>query len=719
MRLTDCSKFQITEKYYTCIPDYISEIQRQHYKTVYQRKKRGGYYVYNVPCSFDIETSSFYVNDVKQAIMYVFQFNVNGLLYVGRTWNDFIELLKQLQIALNLSESKILYCYVHNLSYEFQFMRKWIQWESVFSTEIRKPIKALCIYGIEFRDSYILSGYSLELTAKQLHTYKVNKQVGLLNYDKIRTPDTELTENEIKYCIYDVIVVCAYIQEQIDEYGSIIKIPLTNTGRVRKFCKECCFNGFSKNDSTRQQTYYDYRDLMGRLTLESDEYKVLKYAFMGGFTHGNPYYIGKTLSDVSSVDFTSSYPYVMLSEKFPMGKGFKVNIHTVQEFNKLSNIFCMVMIVKLVGISPKIFSDNPISVSRCIEKHGITENNGRIVYADEIITACTNIDLQIYLAFYNIEHLEISDCYCYAKDYLPRNFILAILKLYNDKTKLKGVHGKEKEYLHSKGMLNSCYGMTVTDIVRDEIDYIDEWETVPCNLLDEIDKYNNSKNRFLFYPWGVFVTAYARKNLFSGIIECSSNGYDDYVYSDTDSIKLLNIEQHKIYFSEYNKIVEKKLKTMCEHYKISFELCKPKTITGKEKLIGVWDYEGKYNYFKTLGAKRYLYYDNELHATIAGVSKQGVIDYFNNKYENVSRETYIKNVFRDFNNGLHIPEEYTGKLTHTYIDDEMRGEITDYKGKTFSYYEKSGIHLSKTDYELSLSRLFIDFLRGVKVHEKI
>ena len=54
-------------------------------------------------------------------------------------------------------------------------------------------------------------------------------------------------------------------------------------------------------------------------------------------------------------------------------------------------------------------------------------------------------------------------------------------------------------------MLNSVYGMTVTDIVRELIEYNEEWNILkPSN--EEIDihgeTYNNSTNRFLYYPWG-------------------------------------------------------------------------------------------------------------------------------------------------------------------------------------------------------------------------
>lgn len=711
--------FELHYNYTYSIDEFIYNVSRETLTSAYKRNgKNKGYYVYNVPCSFDIETSSFYnEKGEKQVIEYIWQFGLNGWVIIGRKWETFIELLERLQSFLSLEvDDLVLYCYVHNLSYEFQFIRKRLKWLNVFSTDTRKPIKALCDFGIEFRDSYILSGYSLETVGNNLQKYKVKKLVGNLDYNKIRTPETELDEKEISYCVNDVLVVMAYIQEYIEQMNNnITLIPLTQTGLVRKFCRKNCYYGFSKDKTIKQQTYYDYRNLMETLTINSiDEYKLLKRAFQGGFTHANSLHVKQVEQNVSSYDFTSSYPYVMLSEKFPMGKGFIVKDLTKEKFNKLNKQFLMVFDVKMIGVSPKVNADNPISISRCYHIKNYTVNNGRVVFADEIGLSCTNIDLEIYLAFYDIEHLEVTNCYCYAKGYLPKNFILSILKVYNDKTKLKGVKGKEKEYLHSKELLNSMYGMSVTDIIQDLITYddINEWGEEIQDKQELLDKYNNKKDRFLFYPWGIFVTAYARKNLFSGILECGN----DYIYSDTDSIKILNREKHEKYFTEYNNRVVEKLKKMCITYNIDFGLTHPKTIKGTEKQIGVWDYEGDYSYFKTLGAKRYIYFDNDgLHVTIAGVSKKGVIDYFTDKYKNVSRETFIHNVMNDFDSDLVIPCNYTHKLTHTYIDDIMQGTITDYKGGKYNYKELSGVHLSQTDYKLTLSQAFINYIKGVKL----
>lgn len=695
--------FRINRNYYVDIKSFLLEIDGK-YKKCYQRKRhKKGFYYYNIPCAFDIETTSFYNEGEKQAIMYIWQFAFNGSVIIGRTWDDFIKLLNAISEKFNISLDCRLIVYVHNLQYEFQFMRKYFKWENVFAVDNRKPIKCCTVAGIEFRDSYILSGYSLEKTGEQLHKYKVSKLVGNLDYSIIRTAKTELTKEEIDYCINDVLVVSAYIQEQIEQYGNILKIPLTNTGRVRNYCRDRCYG---KGDKDKTQ-YYNYKKLMKALQLDVNEYKLLSNAFMGGFTHANANKVNKVLYNVSSYDFTSSYPAVMLLEQYPMGKGiYKNTFKNWNEYLSYDKEYCLVFDLLLEGVSLKVQADTPISSSKCRILENPVINNGRVASADKLLISCTNVDLQVYLAFYNIEHLSITNCYCYVKDYLPTPMLKAILDLYKQKTELKGVESKAVEYLHSKGMINSCYGMMVTSITRPEISYNDDWE-IDKNIDIEkaISDYNADRKRFLFYPWGIFVTAYARRNLFSAILECGN----DYCYSDTDSVKILNRENHLNYFNAYNEKILLKIKACCKVNNLDEKYFSPQTIKGKIKTIGVWDYEGTYTMFKTLGAKRYLYVDdNKLHATIAGTGKQKAVEYLMKKYK-----TYDK-IFSAFKTGLIIPENYTGKLTHTYIDETMEGDIIDCDGNFYHYKQLSGIHLEKTTFKLSLTELFLKYIAGVE-----
>lgn len=701
--------FELHDKIYTDINEYLEIVSHETFSRCYQWRKQGGYHVINTPCAFDIETSSFYEGEMKRATMYVWQFAINGYVFIGRTWGEFQKFLHSLEYKLNIDDSNRLYVYVHNLSYEFQFMRKWFQWENVFAVDSRTPIKALTIDGVEFRDSYILSGYKLEKVGEQLQKYKIKKLVGDLDYNVMRTSDTKLSEDELHYCVNDVLVVSAYIQEQIETYGGITKVPLTNTGRVREYCRNCCFYGADSVSKKKSKVTQQYQMLMKSLTLEPDEYMLCKRAFMGGFTHASALHVKKTVRNVSSYDFTSSYPAVMLLNEFPMGKGFKVTISSWDEYKKYSEQYCLIFDMKLEGLRPKIFSENPLSYSKCW-KHcsdsNIIVNNGRIVEADWVMTSGTNIDLDIYMKFYSIEHLYITNCYAYVKHYLPRNFLLSILKLYKDKTELKNVEGKEVEYLHSKGMLNSCYGMMVTDIVKDEQIYDKEWQVEKADLNESIDKYNKNKNRFLFFPQGIFVTAYARRNLFSAIANIKS----DYVYADTDSVKIINRNEHLQYFKDYNSMILLEIKKCCALNNLDESMFMPKTKEGKTKVIGIWDYEGDYEYFKTLGAKRYIYVqNNKLHVTIAGVGKKSTQDYFMEVYK-----TWDK-IFKAFDNNLSIPENFTGKLTHTYIDDEFESDVLDYQGHLTHVHELSYIHLEKTGFQLSMLDSFIKYVMGVQI----
>lgn len=662
----------------------------------------------NVECGFDIETTSIKENGNKNAFMYVWQIGLgygNDVFY-GRTWAEFVDLIDDISELYELDEYNRLVIYVHNLGYEFQFMRKYFYWLDVFSISERKPIRALTLNGIEFRDSLILSGYSLANTAKNLAKHKIKKLVGDLDYSLVRHNKTVLTPDEIAYCVNDIQIINAYINEQIEYCGDISQIPMTNTGRVRKYVKDRCF--FNNQVGAKRDTgqHQKYRKIMQDLTIDVDTYVQLKRAFMGGFTHANSNHSGKILQNVTSIDFTSSYPSVMLAEKFPMSRFRTVTVESIKELDELCEKHAVVFECKFDNISPRITQENYISESKCREIINPVINNGRISSADSITTTITEIDYRIMKQAYQWENISISNIKYAHKAYLPKSICTSILELYQDKTKLKDVAGFEVEYLLSKGMLNSIYGMSVTDVVKDQANYDDDsWSTEHPNIHTEVEKYNKSKNRFLYYPWGIWVTAYARRNLWTGIIAAG----DDYVYSDTDSLKVLNYEKHIEYTKWFDSNIIKKMEKMCDFYSLDKSLLSPKTKKGVVKMLGVWDYEGTYSNFKTLGAKRYLYQENnKLAITVAGLSKQNGLSYM----LECAGDDQLK-VFDLFDDNLYIPSDKTGKMTHSYIDDERSLSVTDYQGVVNEIKTVSSLHLEPCDFTLSISVKYKDFLSKI------
>lgn len=680
----------------------------------------------NIPCSFDIETSSFYDNEnKKKATMYAWGFGFNGRVCYGRTWYEFKECCDWLTKIYYLSPEKRLIVYVHNLSYEFQWIKGLFEWDKVFSIEERKPIYAITKSGIEFRCSYLLSGYSLEVLGDNLTKYKVNKKVGFLDYKLIRHSETPLSDKEWEYLESDVLVVMAHIQEEIERLGSLKELPLTKTGYVRQLCRERCLNGVYN---------YQYRDMMKCLRMDYDEYLQLKRAFSGGFTHANAHFVDSVVDNVSSYDFTSSYPAVMVSEQFPMSKARKVKISSTNELLKYLKCYCCLFDVTFYGLESVVTYENYISKSRCSICELYTENNGRIIKAQQLGITITEQDFFIISKMYKWDSMDIGDFRVYMKGYLPKPIIEVILDLYEDKTSLKGVEDKVVEYMVSKGMINAMYGMCVTNPCRDTILYdgdSDEWSTDREGKTEDeieegeralIEKYNKSWTRFLFYPWGVWVTAYARANLFTGIFEFEN----DYVYADTDSIKVINADKHNKYFESYNNKVITKIERCLDFYNIPICRLRPKTIKGIEKPLGVWDYEHTYTRFKTLGAKRYLYeLDGKIEITIAGVSKIEGANYLRwlcRKEKDVNsaifrefkQDLYFPETYLDDSNGKEIEKSGCGKLLHTYIDGGIEGDVIDYLGNVYHYNESSAVHLEPTHYKLSMTDEFIKIILGYK-----
>ena len=711
---------------------YISNLKYKTYKT------KGITYI-NLACEIDIESSSFIDEDGnKVGLMYCFTFGINGHSYFGRTKEDLLSIMSFVCDVFKLGDSvdydskkgkwittqRRMIFFIHNLGYEFQFFMKWFDWASVFAIKNRTPVKASMKNGIELRCSYLLSGYSLSMVGKHLQTYKVQKRVGDLDYKLIRTPITSMDSTEIDYVLYDGLVVMAYIQEMIESHsGKITSLPLTKTGDVRKYCRNMCLYGGSGGHKKQNGgLFLKYHYFISNLTIQSiNEYKQLKRGFAGGFTHANPLVVGNVHHNIASLDETSAYPYVMLAEKYPMTNGRLVTIKDKEDFYKYINLYCCIFDVTFINIESKIWFEHYISQSHCYVCKNPSTDNGRLIRADEISTTITEQDFKIIEKVYKWDKMRIKNMRVYKRDYLPKEFILAILKLYGDKTTLKDVDGYEKEYLNGKEKLNSCYGMAVTDICREQITFCTDtniWNDEPSEIDydHDIEHYNKSKTRFLAYQWGVWATAHARYRLWNGILGISNieRNTSDYLYSDTDSLKVANYDKHKSYFERENQIAINKLKRMCEHYDIPFELVAPKTIKGETKIIGLWEFEYICD-FKTLGAKRYMIKkDGKYKITIAGLNKQTTLDY-------ILRMGYEP--FEFFKDSMYIPATYeyqgktyagTGKNTHTYIDEQRDGLVKDYQGNYYEYHIESGIHMEESDYTLSLASEFVELLLHIE-----
>lgn len=396
--------------------------------------------------------------------------SVNGIITYGRTWQQFRWFIAELAYRLKLSENRRAMVYVHNLSYEFQFLKRQVPITDVFARRKRHPIKCIVSKCYEFKCSYFLSGLSLAKVAENIQSVEIEKQSGKLDYTLIRHSDTPLSEDELKYCEYDVKILHYFILEEMRKNNNnISRIPLTKTGYVRRYCRD-----YIKAHSN----YKQYHQMIETEAPNEDLFILLYKAFAGGYTHANAWHSRMLLHLVDSFDLSSSYPSVMLSEMFPRG-AFKLEEKvTLTKFKKLVTQKACVFEITLKNVK-SISPHHTLSISKCIDKYKKDKDNeavvdnGRIVTAKEITTYMTDIDWKTFLLFYKVKDSDITINKMYTTNYgyLPKPLIECLLNIYKDKTMLKDIPEKIEEYLVSKGMFNGVYGMCVTNPVMDEIIY--------------------------------------------------------------------------------------------------------------------------------------------------------------------------------------------------------------------------------------------------------
>jgi len=575
----------------------------------------------NLVTAFDIESTR--LSDIEQAFMYVWQWQIGpDCLLMGRTWDDFLQACDQLQqfIRVAFGDRARLVVWVHNLSYEFSFLKGIYKFQpaEVFAMERRKIAKCTMYNTFEFRCSYIHSNMSLDQFAKKMGC-QIRKLTGTFDYDVIRYPWTKLSPDELAYCVHDVqCLVEAITREMAADGDDLTNIPMTSTGYVRRDAKAA------------MRSKPAFRSWLQPQLPNWDLYLALREAFRGGNTHANRFYARKILQHVHSVDRSSSYPDVLVNCEYPVTEfqhwgwcsldRWEININVHHRAGLLR------MSARMVQLHDPWTGCPYLSKDKCRHIINGVYDNGRILSADYLETTITDIDYRIIKAQYAWEDAQVIDTWFARYGYLPDEFRQLICEYYKKKTAMKGDEAQKIYYDKIKNKINALYGMTAQNPVKEDIIYA-QWDRVsayfdrhpelikpPAGSADfvpddskspeeQLAKYN--RRSFLVYQWGVWVTAHARREL-QEMIDLAG---DNFVYTDTDSVKYLG----DLDMTEYNTRIRARSVSNgafaddskgCRHY------------------MGVYEQEQDYDRFVTLGAKKYAYdQDGCCHVTCAGVNK--------------------------------------------------------------------------------------------------
>lgn len=549
----------------------------------------------NAVCAFDIETSR--IKEIEQSFMYIWQFQVDEkFTVVGRYWEEFLFFLNS--ITGHLQHNEYIVVYVHNLSYEFQFLRGIYDFatEEVFAVDRRKVLKCDMLEHIEFRCSYLHSNMSLGEYTKKMKVEHVKLSGDDFNYDIVRYPWTELTKEEMDYCVNDVRgLVEALKTEMLFDGDNLYTIPITSTGYVRRDAKK----------AMRDVSHTFVKDQLP----DYEIYQMLREAFRGGNTHANRYYANHIIDNVNSADRSSSYPDVQCNCEYPVSKFTKVGIQTYAEVKELMDVRHKAVLMRVsltkVRLIDEYWGCPYLSKDKSRKIQNALYDNGRILSADYMETTITDIDLRIILSEYTFDDIAFFDVAYARYGKLPRSLIQTTISYYKTKTELKNVAGQEIYYNKDKNKLNAIYGMSAQDPVKQSIDFIDndfvEREDDERELLEK-----SNQKAFMCYQWGVWVTAWARYRLEEGIRLAG----DNFVYCDTDSVKYVG----NIDWTAYNN------ERIDASKKSGAYATDPKGVT---HYMGVFEMEKGYKQFVTMGAKKYcvVYHDGKLEITVAGVNK--------------------------------------------------------------------------------------------------
>ena len=606
--------------------------------------------------AFDIETTR--IAEIEQSCMYVWQFAIGlNLVIMGRTWAEFKHMLHKLQERLN---GMRLMVYVHNLNFEGTFISSPQIYkfgnDEVFSTDSHAILRMMMYGGaFELRCAWRLTQLGLEAFTKRYDCMYSKRSGEEFDYEKIRTPSTPLTRKELLYCAYDVLGLVEAVTKQMEIDGdTLYSIPYTQTGYVRREAKK-----LMRPYKWNIQDCFPSKEL----------YYVLRNAFRGGNTHANRYYVGEIISDVHGIDISSSYPAQQVLEKYPVHPFKRVGTFdlTPAHLDRLIDLErCVVVQARFYNLRLR-YEYEPIPYiprAKCIhspDKKFFCVDNGRVLraYGLWLELAFVEVDFKIIRSQYVWDKMEIVSMWQAQSGPMYEGLRQLNIKLFTEKTRLKGIPEKKIYYDKAKERLNGIYGMSCQNPLQPEVlfsdpedeDYLMSFRKSGEKSDDEL--LSEAKHRaFLTYQLGVYTTAHARAEL-QRVIDL----HKDYViYCDTDSV-MYRGDMHGL--DEVNEEYKRRDLESGGYAVDSF---------GNTHYMGVFENEDdsrhgvKYAEFITQGAKKYAFrkWDKndklQVGITVAGVPKR-----------KGAEELARKGGLQEFKEGFIFSE--SGKLGVIYNED--------------------------------------------------
>ena len=452
-----------------------------------------------------------------------------------------------------MSKDEKVYIYFHNLDYDVSYIEDYFLRHNIQFEETRdansKTIYALKYENVTLLDSLKLYPASLEKIGE---TVGIEKLVHTYDYQKIRTNKNDFTDKEIDYFKRDIDVL------------HTLMVKHFKTHRALKITRAA----YAYSDLYRSVRKYHKEDFPKifdvPMTVEQNNY--IRQSYYGGFSYLDQKYAEKNLKNGFTLDVNSLYPYVMESD-FPNWEiSYETNTIPNKEFYLIDiNIKALKLKNKAVPVLPKKMFNGQSAAVKSLEDLADTH------------AVFTSIDFKHILKNYNIEY-DILKITVYP-DIIKKPFVEFIAK--NNKGKEEAAEkGDSYNKLLFKLSNNSSYGKFAQSTAFENVHpYINEKDTIGF-FVDKVETAEKVKNILI----ATFITAKARNVLFNMIYAINETKGLTFVYSDTDSVH----------------VIESKLNAIND---LNVELSKSK--------LGAWKIESKFTRAKFLRSKVYVEIDDD------------------------------------------------------------------------------------------------------------
>lgn len=405
-------------------------------------------------------------------------------------------------------------------------------------------------------------------------------------------------------------------------------------------------------DFIGKNTYQSMKPIVERC-IPKDEF-VLKFYedyYRGGLAFYNPHARNIVLKDVLSIDKKSCHSGIMVMEKFPLNDFEEIE---TKYFNEVEDDYDETAFIGQFRFKNIRKEDSSIIPDNILYQFGgYSDENGNWEF-------CLNeVDWAWFKKEFTWEKAKLVKLYVAQKQYLPKDVIKAIVKMY-----------KEKEALE-KGTAARSVGKQITELIYGQsIKKLEYRFEAKLNEKGEVNTYSYDpltleqkqeilrKRRFPL-QLGIWTVSYSRYDIWKSI---QIAGRDKTVYCDTDCNKNL---QGKDIIDKLNEEINNKAALVKKHCNIDL----PKT-------IGRWSYEYIADEFVVGGIKWYAYKVNDqIKFKAAGAQLDAI------------KEWFKTHELKDFNSKMECPNMFS-TMKYDYENNVATVSYNNYFSEVFIQEQK-------------------------------